>query len=146
MDTSKMPKSIAIAVSDFNEEITSRMLAQAQEEAKHSGTEVVKVVHVPGVYDLPLIVATLLEREDIDAAVALGAVIKGETNHDEVVVSTCAKQLSDLSIEFGKPAGMGIIGPGVTHAQAQARADGYARRAVQAALRLVDALAEAQEE
>ncbi|VVB56983.1 6,7-dimethyl-8-ribityllumazine synthase [uncultured archaeon] len=146
MDLSKQPKAIAMAVADFNDEITGRMLAQAQEEAKKSGAEVVKTVHVPGAYDLPLIVATLLEREDIDAAVALGAVVKGETGHDEVVVSTCAKQLSDLSIEFGKPVGMGIIGPGVTHAQAQARADEYARRAVQAALKLVDALAEAQED
>lgn len=145
-EQSKSSKSIAIAVADFNDEITGRMLAQAQEEAKKAGARVVRVVHVPGAYDLPLIVAILLERDDVEAAVALGAVIKGETKHDEMVVSTCAKQLSDLSIEFGKPVGMGIIGPGASHAQAQARADGYARRAVKAALRLLDAQMEAGEE
>ncbi len=146
MDQSSMPKSIAIVVADFNDEITARMLVQAQEEAKKADAKIVKTVHVPGTYDLPLVVATLLEREDVDAAVALGAVITGETKHDEIVVSTAAKQLSDLSIEFGKPVGMGIIGPGATHAQAQARADGYARRAVKAALRLIDAQQEAQDE
>ncbi len=141
-----MTKSIAIIVADFNNEITGRMLAQAEEEAQKAGANVAKVAHVPGTYDMPLIVATLLEREDVDAAVALGAVIKGETGHDEVVVRVCAKQLSDLSIEFGKPVGMGIIGPGATHAHAQARADGYAKRAVQAALKLIDAQSGAQEE
>ena len=146
MDRSTQPKSIAIVVADFNDEITGRMLAQAQEEAKKAGANVAKLIHVPGAYDLPLIAATLLEREDVDAVVALGAVIKGETSHDEVVVSTAAKQLSDLAIEFGKPVGMGIIGPHAAHAQAQARADGYAQRAVRAALRLIDAQREAQEE
>ena len=137
-------KSIAIVVADFNDDITGRMLAQAESEAKKAGANIVKVVHVPGAYDLPLIVATLLEREDVEAVVALGAVVRGETDHDKVVVEVCAKQLSDLAIESNKPVGMGIIGPGATHAQAQARADDYARRAVQAALRLIDAQVEAE--
>ncbi len=138
-------KSIAIAVADFNDDITARMLAQAEDEAKKNSAHIVKVIHVPGAYDLPLIVATLLERDDVEAVVALGAVIKGETDHDKVIVKICAKQLSDLAIETNKPVGMGIIGPGATHAQAQARADEYARRAVSAALRVIDAQMEAEE-
>ena len=138
-------KSIAIVVADFNDDITGRMLAQAESEAKKAGANIVKVVHVPGAYDLPLIVATLLEREDVEAVVALGAVVRGETDHDKVVVEVCAKQLSDLAIESNKPVGMGIIGPGATHAQAQARAEEYAKRAIQAAVRLIEAQQEAQE-
>jgi len=138
-------KSIAIVVSDFNDEITGRMLARAESEAKSAGAKLVKTVHVPGAMDIPLIAALLMDREDIDAIVALGCVIKGETGHDELVTNTCAKQLSDLSIEFAKPVGFGVIGPQATHAQAQARAEEYAKRAVQAALRLLAAQQEAQE-
>lgn len=142
----KMTKSIAIVVSDFNDEITGRMLALAQAEAKALGAEIAKTVHVPGAYDIPLIAALLLEREDVDALVALGCVIKGETGHDELVAGVCARQLNDLSIEFAKPVGLGVIGPGATHAQAQTRADGYAKRAVKSALRLMDAQEEAEKE
>lgn len=144
MDMSKS-KNIAIAVSDFNSSITGRMLASAQAEAKVSGASIIKVIHVPGAMDLPLVAALLLEREDIDALVTLGCIIKGETGHDELIAGVCAKQLSDMSIEFGKPVGFGVIGPKVTQAQANVRADDYAKRAVQAALHLLKAQEEAQE-
>jgi 6,7-dimethyl-8-ribityllumazine synthase len=139
-------KSLAIAVADFNSEITERMAAQAEKEAKSRGAEVKKIVHVPGAYDLPIVVASLLARKDIDAVVALGAIIKGETKHDEVIGSATSNQLCYLSIKYKKPVGMGIIGPGATHAQAQARADEYAQRAVKAALQLIDAKKEAEKE
>ena len=138
-------KSIAIVVSDFNDEITGRMLAQALEEAKAAGAHVAKVVHVPGAFDMPLVVAELLERGDVQAVATLGAVIKGDTHHDDAVVQACAHALARSSIHYKKPVSLGIIGPGATHAQATARADEYARRAVRAALRLIDAAKEARE-
>lgn len=139
-----IPKSIAIVVSDFNDEITGRMLAQALEEAKKEGANVVKVMHVPGAFDIPLVTAELLERGDVQAVVTLGAVIKGETEHDELVVHECARALTRLGLQHKKPVSLGIIGPGATHAQASARSDEYARRAMRAAIKLIDAAKEAR--
>ncbi len=138
-------KSIAIVVSDFNDDITGRMLAQALEEAKATGAHVVKMMHVPGAFDMPLIVAELLERGDVQAVVTLGAVIKGDTQHDDAVVQACTHALVRASLHYKKPVSLGIIGPGATHAQASARSDEYARRAVQAALKLIDAAKDARE-
>ena len=138
-------KSIAIVVADFNDEITGRMLAQALEEAKKEGANVVKVVHAPGAFDIPLVAAELLGRGDVQAVVTLGAVIKGDTQHDDAVVQACTQALVRLSLHYKKPVSLGIIGPGATHAQASARSDEYARRAVRAALRLIDAAKEARE-
>lgn len=141
-----MPKSskrIALVVSDFNDEITGRMEAVAIQTAKEAGATVVKCIHVPGAFDIPIIVSELAEREDIDAIASLGCVIKGETGHDELICKQTARALMDISLQTGVPVTLGVMGPGVTHAQAQARADGYAKRAVEAALRLVDAMNEA---
>ena len=135
-------KSVAMVVSDFNDEITGRMQAMAESEAKAAGVHIAKVLHVPGVLDMPLVCAMLLERDDVDGVVALGCVLKGETGHDELVAHTCARQLSDLSIEFAKPVAFGVIGPGATHTQATARSDDYAKRAVRAAAVLIDVLQE----
>jgi len=135
-------KKLAIVVSDFNGEITGKMEQVAVEEAKKAGAQVVKAVHVPGSYDIPLIAKKLAEGEDVDAVVALGAIIKGETGHDKVIAVACAKSLSEISMEAKKPVMFGVIGPGATHEQAQKRAEGQAKRAVQGALKMLEALEE----
>ncbi len=70
---------------------------------------------------------------------ALGAVIEGETGHDEVVMNQAARKLADLSVEYGKPLGLGISGPGETRLQAQDRIENAAhavRTVVKMAARL----------
>ena len=133
---------LAIVVAEFNYDVTSLMLQKAKSHAEFLGANVVKVVFVPGTYDMPLVVKKLLERRDVDAVVCLGAVIKGETKHDEVVANQTARKLMDLSVEMGKPVTLGIIGPGATHEQAVERIDEYATRAVEAAVKLVERLRE----
>ncbi len=133
---------LAIVVAEFNYDITSLMLQKAKSHAEFLGANVTKVVFVPGTYDMPLMVKKLLERKDVDAVVCLGAVIKGETKHDEVVATQTARKLMDLSVEMGKPVTLGIIGPGATHEQAVERIDEYATRAVEAAVKLVERLRE----
>ncbi|PIT84332.1 6,7-dimethyl-8-ribityllumazine synthase [Candidatus Micrarchaeota archaeon CG10_big_fil_rev_8_21_14_0_10_45_29] len=139
-----MAKKLAIIVSDFNDEITGKMERVAVEEAKKAGAQVVKAMHVPGAYDIPLIAKKMAERKDVDAIVALGAIIKGETGHDKVIAVACAKSLSEISLETGKPVMFGVIGPGATHEQAQKRAEGQAKRAVQGAIKMLGALKELQ--
>jgi 6,7-dimethyl-8-ribityllumazine synthase len=127
---------LAIVVAEFNYDVTYLMLQKALDHAKFLGAEVTYVVKVPGTYDMPLVVNELLKREDVDAVAAIGAVIQGETKHDEVVAHQTARKLMDLSVDYGKPVGMGIIGPGASRIQALERAEEYARRAVEAAVKL----------
>ena len=95
------------------------------------------VVKVPGAFDTPLVIKKLMERDDIDAVVALGAVLEGDTDHDQIVAQHAARKMMDLSLEYGKPVGLGISGPGMSRLQGQARIDDYARRGVESAVKLV---------
>ena len=97
-------------------------------------------VMVPGVYDLPLAAKKLAERNDIEAVVTLGAVIEGETGHDEIVMQHAARKLIDLGIQYSKPVTLGISGPGMSRVQALERVNDYARRAVEAAVKMVKRL------
>jgi len=133
---------LAIVVAEFNYDITYLMLQRALSHANFLGAKVKVVVKVPGSYDMGIAVKELLKREDIDAVVTLGAVIKGETKHDEIVATQTARKLLDLSVEFGKPVTLGIIGHGVTHEQAVERIEEYSTRAVESAIKLVKRLRE----
>jgi 6,7-dimethyl-8-ribityllumazine synthase len=132
---------VAIVASEYNYDITLMMLERAKEEVDFLGASLGPVVKTPGVYDMPLAVKVLFGRSDVDAVVALGAVIEGETNHDEVVMNQAARKLTDLSVEFGKPLGLGISGPGETRLQAQDRIEN-AGNAVRAVVKMVRRLRE----
>ena len=132
---------VAIAASEYNFDVTLLMLERAKEEVEFLGAVLGPVVRTPGVFDLPLAVKALFDRPDVDAVVALGAVIEGETQHDEVVMNQAARKLTDLSVEHGKPLGFGISGPGETRLQAQDRIENAAN-AVRAAVKMVRRLRE----
>ena len=61
------------------------MLELAKAEAKNRGREITKVVAVPGVFDMPLVIKKLLQKDEYDAIITLGAVIEGATDHDQIV-------------------------------------------------------------
>jgi 6,7-dimethyl-8-ribityllumazine synthase len=132
---------IAIVVSDFNSEVTHPMLERASLHAKKLRVTVSHTVHVFGIYDMPTVVQRLLQRRDVDGVVMLGAVIKGETMHDEVISHAIANIAAQLAVRFEKPVGLGITGPGMTDEQAAARIDN-AKNAVEAVVRVVRALKE----
>lgn len=126
---------IGAVVSEFNYDITMVMLERAKEHAQFLGAEITQTVKVPGVFDMGLPIKKLLERKDIDGVVALGAVIEGETEHDEIVIQHTTRKISDLSVEHNKPVGLGISGPGMTRLQAEDRID-RAKSAVEAVVKL----------
>lgn len=131
-----MASNVGIVVSEFNYDISSMMLERAKEHAKLLGMNVVAVEVVPGAYDMPLVVKKLLSRKDIDGVATVGAIIQGDTKHDEVIGSQIARKLMDLALEFNKPVGLGISGPGQTRAQATSRIDDYAKRAIETVAKL----------
>ena len=132
---------VAIVVSEFNYDVTLLMLERAKEEVTFLGVTLGPVLKTPGVWDLPLAAKALLGRRDVDAVVALGAVIEGETQHDEVVMNQASRKLTDLAVESGKPVGLGISGPGETRLQAQDRIEN-AGNAVRAVVKMVRRLRE----
>src|SRR5205807_6339706 len=88
------------------------------------------------------IAAALLAKPDVDAVAVLGYLEKGETLHGEVIGHVVYRALVELQIAHRKPIGVGIIGPGATLQQAEARRDGFARAAIRAAVASLATLAE----
>ncbi len=126
---------IGAVVSEFNYDITMVMMERAKEHAEFLGAEIVKTIKVPGVFDMGLPVKKLLEQKNIDGVVAIGAVIEGETEHDDVVIQHASRKIADLSVEYGKPVGLGITGPGMTRLQAEKRIE-RAKDAVESVVKL----------
>ena len=129
---------IAIVVANFNPQITGKMLESAKKHSAEQNMEVGVVVNVPGSLEIPFATKRMLKKKEIDGVACLGAILKGSTQHDEIIGHAIAKSLLDLSLEFDKPVGMGIIGPGATEQLAVERAEEYARRAVLAIRQMLD--------
>ncbi len=127
-------------VSEFNQEVTSRMLSVAQEKAKTLKLKITYTCRVPGTYDMPIIVNALLQKKNVDGVVTLGAIRKGQTNHDEVIAHSAANALTELSLKYQKPVSLGISGPGMQERHAYARIRPVAERAVEAIVKITNEL------
>jgi len=131
---------IAIVVSEFNDKVTSRMLEVALEKAKSLKLNVKFICKVPGVFDMPLIIDTLLEKKEVDGVVTLGTVIKGQTKHDELIANATVTRITKLSLKHKKPVSLGITGPGIEERQAYARIRPVSERAVEAVMKISEEL------
>ena len=128
---------VAIVVSEFNSEITFQMLDMAINHAQKLKVELRYVCYVPGSFDMPLMIEELLKRKDIDAAITIGAIIKGETRHDIIVAENAARLIADLALKYTKPVSLGISGPDMKIEQARDRIEIVPTRAVNAAFSMV---------
>ncbi|MBX3133202.1 MAG: 6,7-dimethyl-8-ribityllumazine synthase [Gemmatimonadaceae bacterium] len=116
---------VVIVVSRFNEHVTQKLADGALECCLKHGAKLddVDVIWVPGAWELPPAVMKALQTERYDCAVAVGAVIRGETPHFDFVAGEANRGLALLQGEFGVPIGMGVLTTD-TMAQAEARAGG----------------------
>ena len=137
---------IGVVVSEFNREITFPMLGNAKKQAKKMDAIITYVCYVHGSYDMPVIVQELLKKKDVDAAVTLGAVIKGETNHDEIVAENAARLIADLSVKHSKPVALGITGPNMSFKQAKDRSEIVPIHAVISAVNMATRIKKIREE
>jgi len=128
---------LGLVVAQFNKErrITQEMADLARERAADRGAELVAELAVPGSYDTPLAADRLARRDDVDAVAALGAIVTGDTDHDQVIAAAAAQGLTDVSLDRDTPVTFGIIGPGMSHDEAQARVE-YGATAVDSAIDL----------
>jgi 6,7-dimethyl-8-ribityllumazine synthase len=111
---------IAIAVSRFNEEVTSGLLKGARAYLAEQGAPVAEVIPAPGAFELPLIAQTLARTGRYDGVVCLGCVIKGETAHFEFISLGAATGLMTASLATETPIAFGILTT-YTDEQAEAR-------------------------
>ena len=128
---------VAIVVSEFNKDITLQMLGTAINQTQKVNVELRYICYVPGSFDMPLMIEELLKRKDIDAAITIGAIIRGETRHDNIVAENAARLIADLSLKYGKPVSLGISGPDMTIEQARDRIETVPTRAVNAAVSMI---------
>jgi len=109
---------LGIVASRFNQEICGKLVERARAEAQKLKAECT-VVSVPGALEIPLALQWMAQSGRFDALVALGAVIRGDTYHFEVVANESARGLMDVMLEFGVPVSNGIL---TTDDEAQAKA------------------------
>jgi len=113
-----MTMRVGIVASRFNEDICGKLLERARAEAKKLKAEC-SVVSVPGALEIPLALQWMAQSGRFDALVAIGAVIRGDTYHFEVVANESARGVMDVMLEFGVPVANGIL---TTDDEAQANA------------------------
>ena len=130
---------LGLVIAEFNRPVTEDMERAAIEAAEASDATVVETVHVPGAYDSPLAADRLARRDDIDAVAVIGAIITGDTDHDQVIGSATAQRLTDVSLERDTPVTLGVTGPGMSADEARARIEKGAE-AVESAIKLFEEL------
>ncbi len=130
---------IGIVSGEFHKEIAQVMVDSATSVITSAGHEA-EIFWVPGSYEAPIAMQKLLKRDDVVAGVFLGYIERGETLHGEVMGHVTHAAMTKLSLDYSKPIGMGVIGPGATLEQAEKRKADYAAAAARAALTMIERL------
>ena len=136
---------IGIAVSRFNEFITKRLLDACLGELAKRGVKEkdILLVWVPGSLELPVVALRLARKKNVDAVICLGAVIRGETIHFELVARGAADGIMQVAVTTGKPVIFGVLATDTVnqaYARSQEKGDNKGRDAAQAALEMIGAL------
>ena len=106
---------VVIVIARFNDLITNKILSGCLDCLKRHGLDTselsnqVDIVWVPGSFELPIAAKTLMKKKSYDVVIALGAVIRGETSHYDVVISEASKGISQVSNENNVPIIFGVL-------------------------------------
>lgn len=116
---------MAIVASRFHSEICDKLLDGAIKGLEQAGVvqEDMAVYRVPGAFEIPLVLQAIANTERYDAAVALGAVVRGETSHYDYVAGEASSGIHEVMLKTGLPVGFGLLTT-ETVQQAQDRAGG----------------------
>ena len=128
--------SFAVAVSRYNDSITEKLLQGALETLQQYGVSSaqIDVVRVPGAWELALVARQLALRKRHAGMICLGAVIRGETTHDQHINRFVSQAVGEISLEFSLPIAFGLLTCN-SFEQAHARAGGaVGNKGVEAAL------------
>ncbi len=102
---------LGIVVSRFNESITSRLLEGAVQTLAAHGVadQRIEVAWTPGAFEIPTVAAQMAASERYDAIICLGAVIRGETTHDQHINRAVSSALCEIGVHYGLPVLFGIL-------------------------------------
>ena len=102
---------VAILVSRFNAIITERLLEGAVDTLVRSGAAAknITVVRIPGAWELPMVAEQILAQGKVDALIALGCLIRGDTIHFDLIAAEASKGLASSSMEHGIPVAFGLL-------------------------------------
>jgi 6,7-dimethyl-8-ribityllumazine synthase len=129
---------IAAICGSFHKKEIQKMLEYAENQAYSRNCEIAEIAWVPGSMEMPLALDRLLEKNDIDAAITLGIIELGETQHGLVMGQAVTRAIIDLQIKHNKPIGLGIIGPGAESHHIEPRLEPHARAAVEAVITMFE--------
>ncbi|TDO95875.1 6,7-dimethyl-8-ribityllumazine synthase [Marinomonas balearica] len=101
----------ALVVGRFNSYVVESLKEGAIDTLVRHGInkEDITVVYVPGAFEIPIVIKKVAEKNQYDAIVALGAVIRGSTPHFDYVAGECVKGLGQLALEFDIPVSFGVL-------------------------------------
>ena len=139
--TTGASRRVGVVLSRFNPDIGDGLLAGALRGLADAGVAEgdVVVATVPGALEAPLALQRMAQSGEFDALVAIGAVIRGETYHFEIVANESARGVGEVALQFGIPVGNGILTCD-TDEQARARMQTKGYEAAQAALEVANLL------
>ena len=128
---------VGIVRARFNDAITAKLLDACRAELTALGVadERVRVVSVPGALEVPLALQALAERDEFDALIALGCIIRGETYHFELVANESGAGVTRVALDHGVPVANAVLTV-ENEAQAWARAEDKGRDAARVAVEM----------
>ena len=139
-------KKVAIVVGRFNEFITNRLLQACLKELRRNGIREsqISICWVPGSLEIPVAALKWAQKKNVAAVICLGAVIRGETYHFELVANEAARGIMDVSLRTGKPVIFGVLSTNTVEEANQRsrldRGDNKGRDTAQAALEMIGIL------
>ena len=135
-------KRIIIVISEFNFEVTNGLLDGALKvfDENAGDRKLLDIIKVPGAFDIPSAAIKAIEKNNPDALITLGAVIKGETKHFEYISENCSRAVMDISLNYDMPVLFGVLTTENSE-QALARSDkknNKGAEVMEAALKMID--------
>jgi len=100
-----------LVVGRWNSFVVEHLLDGALDTLRRHGVDEkhITVVRAPGAFEIPLVCKKVAQKGDVDAIIALGAVIRGGTPHFEYVAGECTKGIAQVSMEYGVPISFGVL-------------------------------------
>ncbi len=132
-----MNKKIAVICGSFHQKEIERMLSWAKQEAEKYSLELIEPVWVPGAMEVPLALERNCKSSNVDGAICLGIIEKGQTQHGLAMGQAVIKSIIEIQIRHNKPIGLGIIGPGAEPEHIEPRLEPHARAAVSAVAKML---------
>ena len=102
-------KHFCIVASKYNAEIVDALVASATETLERHHAETIDIVQVPGAFEIPLMVQRFANKTSYDAIITLGCVIRGQTDHYDLIVRTCSHSIAQIMLEYDVPITLGIL-------------------------------------